>query len=476
MTDQAAQPGAEGGFGSADEAGWPLLPVERTWGSWRLFAVGVVIVAATWSYIIGEYVGYYLGMRPGISAMVVGTMLGMLFVFLAVAPVSVRYGIDSIASAKPVFGNRGYLLTVILQFLWIGCWTNILIVYFAKAGYELLTVSGIVDTGGSHATVAVLVVVGCIVTGWTLLNGAQTIQKVSNVLFLFIVGVGAWLIIMLMTHHSEAIAAAQPAYASESPTWNYMVGVEILFVTYLGWWPFLGAIFRVVPDMKVATVPGMIGLSIAGPLLAIVGLAAILALGVSDPAKWMVELGGPIYGSIVLVFVICANLGTTMLSVYAMGLGLRQVPGLDRLSWRVILAVCLIPIAVLGVIDPELLFSSFFGAFLAFFGAVLGPVVAVTLVDYLILRRQVLNVRAIYDTSPDSPYAFFGGFNLVAIVSVVVGFFVYNYLLDPLTYVSNTPFEYVTASGPTIVITGVVYWILTKIINVPAKKGAYEQT
>jgi hypothetical protein len=71
----------------------------------------------------------------------------------------------------------------------------------------------------------------------------------------------------------------------------------------------------------------------------LVGLAAILALQVSDPAAWLVHLGGPDYGVIALIFVIAANLGTTLAGVYATGVGLRQVPGLSKASWSTVALV-----------------------------------------------------------------------------------------------------------------------------------------
>ena len=56
----------------------------------------------------------------------------------------------------------------------------------------------------------------------------------------------------------------------------------------------------------------MLGMGLPVPLLSLVGLAAILALQVSDPSAWMVKLGGSLYGVIALIFVIAANLGTAI--------------------------------------------------------------------------------------------------------------------------------------------------------------------
>ena len=47
---------------------------------------------------------------------------------------------------------------------------------------------------------------------------------------------------------------------------------------------------------------------------------------------------------------------------------------------------------------------------------------------------------------------------------MVVGFFTYIYLLDPLTYESNLLYEFLTASLPTAVVGGLVYFVMTKIV------------
>src|SRR3954463_14792532 len=103
--------GAQNAGAPVDETGWPLLKADRKWGQRDLFVVLLVAAAATWCYIIGEYVGYYLNLRMGFAAMTAGSLIGMLLVPLAVVPTAPRYGIDSIAAAKPQFGNRGWLIT-----------------------------------------------------------------------------------------------------------------------------------------------------------------------------------------------------------------------------------------------------------------------------------------------------------------------------------------------------------------------------
>ena len=58
---------------ATDESGWPLTKADRQWNQWQLFVVLLVTAAATWCYIIGEYVGYYLNLKMGFAAMTAGS-------------------------------------------------------------------------------------------------------------------------------------------------------------------------------------------------------------------------------------------------------------------------------------------------------------------------------------------------------------------------------------------------------------------
>ena len=455
-----------------DETGWPLLKGDRKWGQRDLFVVLLVAAAATWCYIIGEYVGYYLNLRMGFAAMTAGSMIGMLLVTLSVVPTATRYGIDSIAAAKPQFGNRGWLITVFLQYVSIIGWNSVLLIFYGKSVSQQLTTLGSNGEGNGGLIVRLISAAACFAVFIALTNGATGLEKVSKVLFLFIVGVGAWMIYMLLTNQSDAIAAAKPAYASGDPVWDYTTGIELGIVSLLSWWPYIGAMVRESPNAHTATLPSMLGMGLPVPLLSVIGLAAILALQASDPSAWLIQLGGPLYGCIALLFIIAANFGTAVAGVYATAVGLKQVPALAGSSWRTMLLMGLVPVTIVGVFLPDLFFDNF-GVFLAFIGVFFAPLCAIQIVDFLLLRRQRINIRGIYQDGPGTPYQYWGGFNPAAILGMVAGFFTYLYLLDPISYASHPPYQYLTASLPTAFVGGVVYWLATMIIVRPAKLGDY---
>jgi nucleobase:cation symporter-1, NCS1 family len=454
-----------------DQTGWPLLKSDRKWGRYELFIVLLVAAAATWCYIIGEYVGYFLTLRMGFAAMTAGSMIGMLLVTLSVVPTATRYGIDSIASAKPQFGNRGWLITVFLQYVSIIGWNSLLLIFLGKSVSQLLATLGwIGDSGGM--VVRAISAVACVAVFVALTRGATGLEKVSKVLFLFIVGVGAWMIYMLLSNQSEAIAAAKPAYSSGDPLWDYTTGIELGIVSLLSWWPYIGAMVRESPNAHIATLPSMLGMGLPVPLLSVIGLAAILALQVSDPSAWLIQLGGPLYGCIALLFIIAANFGTAVAGVYATAVGLKQVPALGGASWNTVLLLGLVPVATVGVLLPDLFFDNF-GVFLAFIGVFFAPLCAIQIVDYLILRKQRINIRGIYQEGPGTPYQYWAGFNPAAILGMAAGFFTYRYLLDPISYASHAPYPYLTASLSTAFVGGLVYWLTTILIVRPAKLGDY---
>lgn len=463
---------AEGFSDNVEETALPLLKSERTWGRWDLLVVLAVAAAATWCYVIGEYVGYYLDLKMGIAAMTAGSMIGMLLVTLAVVPIATKFGIDSIKGSIPQFGNRGWVITVALQYISIIGWNSILLIFFAKSVRQLAATLGFVPADGGQWLIPVSTLVACAIVFFILRQGARGIEKISKVLFFVIVGLGLWMIYELLTQKGAELVTAQPAYASDSRLWNYTTGIEIGIVSLLSWWPYIGAMVRVGSNAHKATLPSMLGMGFPVPVLSIIGLAAILALQTSDPSAWLVQLGGTVYGVIALLFVIAANFGTAVIGVYASSLGVKQVPGISDITWPKTVLVSVIPVAIVGAVIPELFFSGF-GSFLALIGVFFAPLCAIQITDYFFLRRQRVSVRAIYDSSRSSSYAYWGGVNIAAIIAMVAGFITYWYLLHPLTYASHWPYQFVTASLPTALVGGIVYYLATRLLVQPAGKGGY---
>ncbi|WP_421693689.1 cytosine permease [Aestuariivirga sp.] len=455
----------------ADKNAWPLLKHERNWGSWKLGISLVTAAAATWCYIIGEYVGYYLNFDKGFAALFAGSMIGMLIVALAAGPICLRFGVDSIASTKPTFGSRGWIIPAAMQQISIVGWNSLLLIFFAKSTTQLLIAIGAITDGSSRIIVPATVLLACGIVFLVLLRGSSGVDRVAKILVAHVF-VGGWMLYILVSQRWGDLTAAVPAYASTSPVWNYTTGVEIGIVSLLSWWPYLGAMIRMAPNGRTAALPIMVGMGAPVPLLSLIGIAGILVLQVSDPAEWMRTVGGPTYGIIALIFVAAANLGTAVAGVYASAIGLRHFPALENMSWTTLLLLAIGPVILVGLFIPELFFANF-GTFLAFIGLAFAPLCGIQITDYYFLRKRKISIRCIFSGGAHSGYWFNGGFNIAAILAMAAGCGTYRFLLNPITYESHFPYEYVTASLPAAVIAGLVYALVTVLVNKPNKKGAY---
>ncbi len=457
---------------AADTGAWPLLRRERNWGPWRLGIALVTAAAATWCYLIGEYEGYYLNFFQGSLALTAGSMIGMLLVLLAAGPTCIRFGIESVASTKPQFGSRGWVIPALMQLLSIIGWNAMLLIFFAKSLTQLLGVLGWLPAGvGALQLVPFTTMIACAIVLLVLLWGASGVTHLSNILVAHVF-VGFWMLYLLISQRWPELIAARPSLASPDRVWNYTTGVEIGVASLLSWWAYIGALIRMAPDGRRIAVPVMLGMGLPVPLLSLIGIAGVLVLKNSDPSAWLRNVGGHLYAIVALSFVAAANFGTAIAGIYASAIGLRNFRRLNELPWLVVLLVTIMPVAFLGVVVPELVFNHF-GTILALIGVCFAPLCGIQIADYYVLRRRRIDIRAIYETQPGSRYYFWGGFNPAAIVATVVGVALYVYLLNPLTYESHGPYRFLTASLPTTLVSGLVHILLTRLLVIPARHGDY---
>ena len=444
---------AEGGL--ADRSAWPLLPSERTWGRWRLAIALATAAAATWCYLIGEYVGYYLNFSRGAAALTAGCMIGMLLVFLAAGPICGRYGIDSVASTKPQFGIRGWVIPALMQIISIIGWNSLLLIFFAKSATQLLRILGLLPAAISgHQIVPAATLLACALIYVSLLWGARGVATISKILVAHVL-LGLWMLYLLISHRWPELSAAQPTLARSDRLWNYTTGVELGITSTLSWWPYVGAMIRMAPNARTAVLPVMLGMGAPVPLLSLIGLAGVLVLKSSDPAEWLRTVGGTTYAIVALVFVGAANFGTAITGIYSSAIGLRNFLALERTPWAWLLLLTIAPVVVIGTFIPELFFAKF-GTFLAFLGVGFAPLCGIQIADNFWCRRRV-SIRGIYERDPTGPYAYVRGFNPAALIALALGCAVYMMLLNPLTFASRGPYGFLTASLPAALCAALAY-------------------
>lgn len=465
----------------AVEGSWPVVPKERNWGLIGIVGVTLSAGIAAWSYAIGGAVSWYLPADLGTVAMIAGALVGMYFVTVAAMPVSVKYGIDTIAASKPIFGFRGAAFAIFVQYASIIGWNCLLIILLGRAAAEVLAAGGLISEDLKYPVQVMVSLVTIAIAFWMVIGGADSIRNNSVWIAVAVAGAGAIVFVMLLVNTGwDAIAAGKPAYASGNLHLDYMLGFEILVATVLSWWPYMGGIMRMGKSVSQSLLPSMICLGLVTGVVGLIGLYASLGTGAQDPSVSFVQVTGLWLGIVAVIFIALANIGTAIVGVYATMIGLKQVPAFQfRLSWRWMALITLAPVAlVAGLFSVE--FYDNLTRFMYILGVVFAPICAIQIVDYYVFRKQKLDVPALYDTGRTSKYHFWLGINPAAFVAVAVGMVLYAQLLNPLDYtmalvVDETPLiQWLGASIPTIVVTGIVFWLLTRLVIIPMNKGGYE--
>ena len=466
----------------AAEGSWPVVPAERKWGLIGLFGVTLSAGIAAWSYSIGGAVSWYLTAALGTIAMLSGALVGMYFVTVAAMPVSIKYGIDTIAASKPMYGSRGSAFAIFVQYASIIGWNCILIILFGQATANVLEVGGVINADLVRP-VSVAVSLATIVVAYIMvIGGADSIRNNSVWIAAAVAIAGGVVLFQLIAQTGwDTIAAGEPAYATGNLHLDYMLGFEILVATVLSWWPYMGGIMRMSRSVSQALLPSMICLGLATGLIGLIGLYAGLATGEPDPSISFVQITGLWMGLVAVVFIGLANVGTAIVGVYATMIGLKQVPAFQfRLRWPVVALIALGPVAIIAAFFSDVFMENIL-TFMYALGLVFAPICGIQIVDYYLFRRQKLDVPSLYDYSPKGRYYFWGGFNVSAILATVAGFLFYWVLLDPITYANTLVindvivFQWIGASIPTVILSAAVYWILTRFVSIPLKKGGYTE-
>ncbi|MFC7502321.1 cytosine permease [Nocardioides sp. CPCC 206347] len=462
----AATAAPEGLGGDATLTELPLLRRERIWGFWDYSSVNVGLAIATWAFLQGGAVAYYVGAKAAVASIVIGYGISVLLVSLAPCLPCGRYGVEQFVSMRSVLGERGArVLMVVMSALLAAAWSAVLAIMCGHAlanvtnqlfGTELTSGSGVVSVLALLALAASWVIVS---------RGPRSIELVNRFVAPGLIVVTLVMLVLVFTKVSWTELTAAPALDPWGDSrLDFVLAVELNIAGGFAWWPNVGNLARLTKTTRSAFWPNVIGLFLASVVAAIVGVFAALALGSEDPTLWMVPLGGALLGILALAFVGMANVTSVVAQSYSALVAIKGGGGavVRRMPWALLACIVLAPAAVL-VFFPTTVYDNY-ARFVSWGAIVVAPLCAVQLVDFFFLRRQRLDLRDLHLPAAESRYGFLGGWNPIAILALVLGAITYALLLNPVTYEPAGWFPYVTASLPAFVVAGTAHYVGTRLV------------
>ena len=441
----------------------PVLPKERKYGFIDALLVLSGYCIATWSYTQGSYLATLVGFKQ----LLIGAFLAaifMLMIYQLPVIMSARYGIDIWIWLRSVFGPAGNKIVTIIIIVVNFPWYAVCCELFADSMENLLGLFGIQLFNGAHLVLSL----SCVVIGtFIALRGVGTITWTTRILVPLLLLVGVAVVVVGFTSvPMDVIWNYQPELAGDADkTVNYVLNIEANFAFVITLVGGMAEVPRLCKSERSGYYAGVLGQGAAGSFFVVVGAVMAIAMQyvtgqmVDDPTLMMATLSAPILGLSSLLLVAFANIGTQAVGSYIYGVMLKST--FKKSSYKVLVLVLGLYVAVLCVWGK---ITEYFGSFLTIGACVYAPLAALLFVDFFLVRKQKIDLKSAYELPGHTAYRYTGGFNIVGIICLALGFGFTLLIFDPINVVIHNKILFMlTPTFASFLFTGILYYLLCKI-------------
>lgn len=335
-----------------------------------------------------------LGFATGLSAILVGHLIGCIMLFLA-GLIGGKVRKSAMETVKMSFGQKGSLLFAFLNVLQLVGWTAIMIYDGAIAA------SGIFDV--SH--IIWCLVIGALIILWILI-GITNLGKINTVAM-------AALFVLTLILCKVIFFSGEPVGKIDGESMSFGAAVELSVAMPLSWLPLISDYTREAKEPVKATAVSAVVYGLVSCFMYIIGMGAAIYTGEYDIALIMVKAGLGIAGLLIIVF---STVTTTFLDAYSAGISSETLSSKLKGKYMAII------VAVIGTIGAIVYPMDNITNFLYLIGSVFAPMIAIQIADFFFLKS---------DRSS-------GSADVINIVIWVVGFVLYRCLMRVDIPVGNT--------------------------------------
>ena len=437
----------------------PMLSKDKQYNFWDLFLSTSGFAIATWCYTQGAYTAEYLSFR---QLLINIFCFNIVWILIECIPVyfGVRYGIDLWIWLRSVLGIKGVaILATTISMANFG-WYAVDAQLFSSSMINLL---GGFNVHLDSAIWAPVLGVLCVVLGTLIaLGGPNVIKWTSRILVTALLIVGVVVVGLCFTSVPLSQIAAVKPHIKGSPLVNFMTSAEGSVAFAFSW----STQAIVLPRLCRTESKGYWGTSIAYGFIApffvaaggIMAYAMFVKTGVyeSDPTVMLATLCGPAVALLSLLMVAFANIGTQGIGSYVNCMIVKS--GIPKISYKLLVMIAMIYVSILTVWGWPM---EHFGSFISLAAYIQGPIIGMTAVDYLFVKKRKLSLKSAYFLKGHDAYKFTHGFNLVGLGCIVIAFATCMLLVyNPLTGdIKSSVFLVLTGSGFTAVFGGLLYYL-----------------
>lgn len=450
------------------EAVFGIVPVTTREKQYRFPAAFLFMSSyaiATWNYTQGAYIASLVSFKQMLITTVFGSLLMMVLFELPVI-LATRYGIDIWIWFKSILGHTGVKIFTIMMVLLNFPWHAVCADMFASSMENLFALAGIHLPGFCHAILGVLcVLIGAVIA----FRGLNTINFVTKVMTPLLIAVGAMVIIVGFTSAPfDAIWNYVPPAVRDgdmNAQIGYILSADAMMAFCLSWFAGMAGIPRLTKTEKAGFWCGICGSCLTGSFFVIGGAVMAIAMQyvtgemATDPTIMLSTLTVPAMALFSLLLVGFANVGTHATGSYLYAIMLKA--SFHKARYRTLVILLSVYVGLLAVWGKIIDYISVFLTLGAFTFA---PLAALLFVDFFIVRKQKLSLRAAFEIDGNQTYRYFHGINPLGILCVIVGMAISLLIYDPLAGEVHIPFLFqFTPTMCSFFGSGLLYFLLNCI-------------
>jgi len=390
---------------------------------WSSLAVGLLVMQAGSLLTSPEYLS--LDLITALIVSIVGSIIGSFMLALA-GVIGSRHGVPTMVSLRPAFGKLGSYIPTILNIIQLIGWATFEIIIMGEAATAL---SGEFLGWFTRYFWMTVIAIWCY-----LLAALGPLAVVREWMEKFAI----W-IVYITTAYLTIYLLSSPIKLESSTIElsSIMLGIDLVVAMPISWMPLVSDYNRFSINDKEAFKGTLIGYTLANTWFYMLG-AILIILYPGEAIVYSIAL--IIFGWIALLAILVDETDNAFADIYSAAVSIQNL--LPRISQRKLTLIVMLISLLLAYTIPIAKYESF----LLLIGASFIPVFAILVSDYFLLKRyENYSEWRKYEEAPKA--------NIIAIVSWVVGFILYNYL-------TFTPLG---ATIPTFIITLIIYVILSKL-------------
>lgn len=412
----------------------PISPSQRTLSAYDMASLWVgLVTAVTTYYVVASLVQEGMSWWQGLLTLLAADLIILTTLILTAVP-GTRFGIPFPILARSSFGIHGAHIATLLRSLVACGWFGIETWIGGQAIYVILPSS--FKNSSFGVTISWLgttpLELSCFFAFWAAqlaiiwkgMVGIQYMEKYSSpVLVCLTLSLLCWAYIKA---GGFGRMLSLPSRLTKSEFWALFFPS---LTACIGSW---ASVSLNIPDFsryaksQMDQVLGQVGMPLFMIAFAFVGLAVtsstevIFGHVISNPITLLGEIGGVFSKVIGMLGIVLAVLTTNIpANVVAPANALVNLSPSHFSFWRGALVT-----AVLGILfQPWRIFAntnSFVYTWLVGYSALLGPLGGIILTDYYLVCGMMLDVNALYSTSPLGRYYYCRGYNLRAVAALVI--------------------------------------------------------